>query len=107
MTDTKAPTVGWGTIVMGLMPSLNTSIVAIVTAVLSIGGTLWAQRPTVSAPPPSPIAVKIIPVDPVSPRLTALEKKFEDQAAEMTMLRAEIKVQEKRKRNSVSVPPKQ
>ena len=100
MTDTKAPAVGWDTI-------LNASIVATVTAAISIGGTLWAQRPSVSAPPPAPVVVKTIPIDPVAPRLAVLEKKLEDQAAEMTVLRAEIKAQEKRKRNSVSVPPKQ
>lgn len=47
MTKTTAPQT-WGqtlkTLVLGLLPSLNTSLVAIVTAAVSIGGTVAAQH---------------------------------------------------------------
>ena len=46
MTDTTAPLKPKYQLLMGLLPSFNSAIVAIVTAALSIGGTLATQKVT-------------------------------------------------------------
>lgn len=109
MTDTKAPASGWS-FLTAMTPSLNQCLVVIVTAVVSIGGTVATQR--LAASPPAPkveaVAVKTIPVDTLTPRLAAAERRLEEQAADLAMLRAELaKAQEKRRNKAVSVPPKQ
>jgi hypothetical protein len=50
MADAVAPLKPKWQLILGLLPSLNTCLVAIVTASLSISGTLIAQRKAAPAP---------------------------------------------------------
>jgi hypothetical protein len=66
MTDSVKPK--WQ-LILGLLPSLNTAIVAVVTAVVSIGATLVTQRYIAPAKPiipaadvPKPVPVVAAPV---------------------------------------------
>lgn len=74
MTDTTAPMKPKWQLILGLLPSLNTALVAIVTATLSIGGTLVSQRYTVvpRAPEPVPTPKVATGPDPVITRVNAL-----------------------------------
>ena len=67
MADTAAPTPTWLTLVMGFAPSLNQSLIVIVTAVVTFAGTLATQRltaprmdiPAADKPAPVPIQKQI------------------------------------------------
>ena len=61
MTDTTAPALTWAEAFRGLLPSLNTALVAIVTAILSVGGTILTQRLT--AKPAEPAKVQTVTVE--------------------------------------------
>ncbi len=65
MTDTTAPQT-WGqtlkTLVLGLLPSLNTSLIAVVTALVTIGGTLATQRIAAAKPEPAKAAPDLSPI---------------------------------------------
>jgi hypothetical protein len=103
MTDTKAPASGWS-FLQAMTPSLNQCLVVIVTAIVSIGGTIATQR---YAAPPTPKAAEAIPVKtiPIDPKMVAIEKRLADQAADIVAIRAEIEASKKRpKRSIVSVP---
>lgn len=79
MTDTKAPST-WKTVIVGLLPSLNTSLVAIVTAAVSIAGTIATQRIT-APPPPAPRTIEVVKTIPDTgstvQRLSVLEGKVD------------------------------
>ena len=44
MTDTTSPLKPKYQLLMGLLPSINTSLIAVVTALVSVGGTLATQK---------------------------------------------------------------
>lgn len=75
MTDTT-----WKTVVVGLIPSLNTCLIAIVTAAVSIGGTVATQRLT-APPAPAPRVVEVVKTVPdvgsTVQRLAAIEGKLD------------------------------
>ena len=75
MTDTTAPALTWGEAFRGLLPSLNTCLVAIVTACLSIGGTILTTRMTTK-----PVEV----VEPKRPTLITVEKVIERSTGDVT-----------------------
>jgi hypothetical protein len=98
MTDTTAPLKPKYQLLLGLLPSLNTSLVAIVTACLSIGGTIMTQRytakPVEVAPKTSSVTIieKPAPVD-----LGPLTMKVEEALAELRAAKSEAGVNRRKK----------
>lgn len=76
MTDTTAPALTWGEAFRGLLPSLNTCLVAIVTACLSIGGTIITQRMTAKPVEPKTVTVTVEKVVEKPVDLSALDQRI-------------------------------
>lgn len=82
MTETKAPS-PWFEVVKGLMPSLNTCLVAIVTAAVT-----WFGTTRLASPPPAPAprvveVVKTVPdVGSTVQRLAVIEGKLDQMLAD-------------------------
>ncbi len=84
MTDTKAPS-PWFEVIKGLLPSLNTSITAIVTLAVGVAGTIATQRLT-TPPPPAPRVVEVVKTVPDAgstlQRLSVIEGKLDQMLAD-------------------------
>lgn len=82
MTDTKAPS-PWFEVVKGLMPSLNTCLVAVMTAAVTWFGTTRLAFPP---PAPAPRVVEVIKAVPDAgstvQRLAVIEGKLDQMLAE-------------------------
>ncbi len=61
MTDAPSLKPKWQ-FLLGLLPSINTSLIAVVTALVSIGGTLATQRMTTARPEPAKAAADLSPI---------------------------------------------
>ncbi len=69
---TPAPSPVWQ-LMLGLLPSLNTVLVALVTAGISIAGTWWAVKPS----PPAPAAPVVVAEARPDPRIDDLTAKVD------------------------------
>ena len=77
MTDTTSPSLTWGEAFRGLLPSLNTALVAIVTACLSIGGTILTTRMTAKpVEPPKTVTVTVEKIVEKPVDLSALDQRI-------------------------------
>lgn len=100
MTDTTAPALTWGEAFRGLLPSLNTSLVAIVTAGVTLGGTLVTQR--MLAKPVE--AVKPVTVERIIERqvdLGPLTMKVEEALAELRAAKSAAGVNRRKKTDAL------
>jgi hypothetical protein len=79
MTQTTAPKQSW---FLTMAPSLNTSLVAVVTAVLSIGGTIVTKH-YMDAPAPAAPTITTVKTTPEPGSLSARLQALEDWKAEM------------------------
>jgi len=87
MSDTTAPIKPKYQLLLGMLPSLNTSLVAIVTACLSIGGTIMTQRYAAKpAEAPKPVTVERVIERPAAvdfTPITELDKSIKELTAEL------------------------
>src|SRR5262249_17352517 len=102
MTDTKAPSTR-SQILVGMLPSFNTSLVALVTASVSIGGTLMTQRYTAPAPAPVEVA-KPVDLEPVKALVAELAAKVDGLGAGVADLKEQMAVRKARAKPKALVP---